>query len=217
MLGAVWGLRMRRRESWCGCGQMLAELPAGGGWAHLSLPLPISLSVAEAGDRWSPEVPAPLAKSVLPALRGNTGTGPGTRPGSTAYRAGSPHACFYNLSAAPTWTRVATAGWSAPPSRPDTPSQGRTDSFESFRPCQLTFQRDWEREGPDADVFYMMMRSRVVPKELSGSCDACLRMLVSKREDGACMVEVRGVREKVHLSLAFRHLLPVMCDESRAH
>lgn len=43
MLWAVWVPMMRRQESCLGCVQMLVAVPAGGGWAHLSLALPVSL------------------------------------------------------------------------------------------------------------------------------------------------------------------------------
>lgn len=87
----------RRKESCLGCGQMLVALPAGGGWAHLSLALPVSLSstVEKATDGVRRFCSGPSsASSVCPArslpgpratCQGNMGTAPGTRP-STATR-----------------------------------------------------------------------------------------------------------------------------------
>lgn len=87
----------RRKESCLGCGQMLVAVPAGGGWAHLSLALPISLfsTVEKATDGVRRFCSGPsAASSVCPALsrlglkapcQGNMGTAPGTQP-STAIR-----------------------------------------------------------------------------------------------------------------------------------
>lgn len=94
-MGTVWSVMMRRKESCLGCGQMLVAVPAGGGWAHLSLALPVSLfSTAEKatdGVRRFCSSPS-TASSVCPALsrpglrapcQGNMGTAPGTRPSTT--------------------------------------------------------------------------------------------------------------------------------------
>lgn len=80
-----------------------------------------SLVSTEGGDRWSPKVPAPVAKMLLqsvPPWPGGEGGGgmrkgpPPTPQGSIAYRAGvAPLACSYNkLSAASTWTPATAAG-----------------------------------------------------------------------------------------------------------
>lgn len=86
-----------------------------------------------------------LFRALFRRVGGTWVEGPAPRPppppGSTAYRAGSPLACFCNnLSAAPTWTRVELRDEARQRADPNTASQGRTDSFEFFRPCQLTFQ-----------------------------------------------------------------------------
>ncbi|KAK1878120.1 Extended synaptotagmin-2-A [Dissostichus eleginoides] len=82
----------RRKESCLGCGQMLVAVPAGGGWAHLSLALPVSLfsTVEKATDGVRRFCPAPSAASSvcpapsLPGMRapcqGNMGTAPGPQP-----------------------------------------------------------------------------------------------------------------------------------------
>lgn len=85
----------RRKESCLGCGQMLVALPAGGGWAHLSLALPVSHSstVEEATDGVRRFCSSPsAASSVCPALslpaapratcQGNMGTAP-SHPAAT--------------------------------------------------------------------------------------------------------------------------------------
>lgn len=55
-LWAMWAVMMRRKKSCLGCGQMLVAVPAGGGWAHLSPALSVSLLCCEGSDRWSPKV-----------------------------------------------------------------------------------------------------------------------------------------------------------------
>ena len=86
---------MRRRERRCGCGQMLAEVAAGGGAGPPASPPSPSV---EAGNRWRPKVPALVTKILLPDVQrlfqgvgGRWGQGPARRPpGSSAYRAGRP-------------------------------------------------------------------------------------------------------------------------------
>lgn len=86
----------RREESCLGCGQMLVAVPAGGGWAHLSLALPVSLSSAVekatdgvrrfcSGPCAAPPVCPSLASSdARAASQGNMGTEPGPRPSLAA-------------------------------------------------------------------------------------------------------------------------------------
>lgn len=101
-----------RKESCLGCGQMPVAVPAGGGLAHLSLALPISLfsAVEKATDgvRRFCSVPS-AASSVCPALFSPRREGgvPGEHgdlarptalhqpPGSTAYRERSPCVCLF--------------------------------------------------------------------------------------------------------------------------
>lgn len=82
----------RRKESCLGCGQMLVAVPAGGGWAHLSLALPVSLfsTVEKATDGVRRFCSSPSSASSSVQLspypgpkapcQGNMGTAPGTQP-----------------------------------------------------------------------------------------------------------------------------------------
>lgn len=80
---------MRRRQERCrGCGQMLAAVPAGGGWAHLSPTLPVSgssplwrrrqmesggslLSPRRASSVRSALAPSPDLRGTVPAEHGD--------------------------------------------------------------------------------------------------------------------------------------------------
>ena len=181
----------RGMESCLGCGQMLVAVPAGGGWAHLSLALPVSLlsAVEEATDgvrrfcffQSSSLPPRPDGKGPAERVHGSPARPPGPPPtqGSTVYRVGSP--CLPPLPQTLCCLPVDTSKTTSPSIdlsagisslRQNLPSQGlsalKTIKTGDFVSAHLSLRGRARGRDAKLEMLYILMWFFIIPGEHFG-------------------------------------------------